>query len=83
MSIRFLTDNKSLRKKVESSAKAMFKNAWLKIVIPFMSALYLINSKRTSKGSINKYANIRLPWRAPFSKLKYGVVNPPLIVNHS
>ena len=54
VSIRFLTDSKSLRKKVESSAKAVYKKAWLKIVIPLMSASFLINSKRTSKASINR-----------------------------
>ena len=42
-----------------------------------MSALFLINSKRTSKASINRYAEIGSPWRAPFSKLKYRVVKPP------
>ena len=40
VSIRFLTDSKSLRKKVESSAKAVYKKAWLKIVIPLMSSLF-------------------------------------------
>ena len=73
-SIRFSNDNKSLRKKVESSAKAVWKKAWLKIVIPLMSALFLINSKRTSKASINRYGEMGSPWRARFSKLKYGVV---------
>ena len=47
VSIRFVTDNKSLRKRVESSAKAVYKKAWLKIVISLMSALFFINSKRT------------------------------------
>ena len=44
-----------------------------------MSALFLINSKRTSKASINRYANMGLSWRVPFSKLKHGVANPPFI----
>ena len=52
MSIRFLTDNKSLRKKVGSNAMVVFKNALLKIVITLMPALFLINSKRTSKVNI-------------------------------
>ena len=77
VSIRFFTDNKSLRKKVISSAKAVYKKAWLKIGTPLMSALFLINSKRISKASLNKYADMASPWRAPFSKLKYGVVNSP------
>ena len=50
------SENKLLRKKVESSAKALSKKAWLRIVISLMSALFLINSKRTSIASINKYA---------------------------
>ena len=57
VSIRFLTDSNSWRKKVESFAKAVYKEAWLKIVIP-VSALFLINSKRTSKASINRYAKM-------------------------
>ena len=70
MSIRFFTDNKSLRKKVESSANTVYKKAWLKI----MSALFLINLKKTFEASINKYADMGSHWRAPLSKLKYGVV---------
>ena len=46
-----------------------------------MSALFLINSKRTSKASTNRYADMESPWRAPFSKLKYGVVKPPFITH--
>ena len=54
VSIRLLTDNKSLREKVESSTKAVYKIAWLKIVVPLMSSLFFINSKRTSKSNKNK-----------------------------
>ena len=46
-----------------------------------MSGLFSINSKRTFKASINKYADMGSPWRVPFSKLKYGVVNPPFITH--
>ena len=46
-----------------------------------MSSLFLINSKRTSKASINRYAEMKSPWRAPFSKLKYRDVKPPLITH--
>ena len=81
VSIGILTDNKSLRKKVQSSAKTVYKKTRLKIVIPLMPALFLINSKRTSKASINKYADMGSSWRVPFSKVKYGVVNPPLITH--
>ena len=55
VSIKSLTDKTSLRKKVESSAKVVYKKAWLKIVISLMSALLLINSQRTSKASIKTY----------------------------
>ena len=81
MSIGILTDNESLRKKVQSSAKTVYKKTRLKIVIPLMPALFLINSKRTSKARINKYADMGSSWRVPFSKLKYGIVNPPLITH--
>ena len=50
-----------------------------------MPALFLINSKKTSKGSIHRYFDMRLPWHEPFSKSKHGVVNPHLkhmIVDH-
>ena len=40
--IRFLTDNKSLRKYVESSEKAVYKNPWLKIVTPLVNYFWLI-----------------------------------------
>ena len=46
-----------------------------------MSALLLINSKSTSKASINRYAGMGRHWRTPFSELKYRVVNPPLITH--
>ena len=81
VSIRFLTDSKSLRKKFESSAKAAYKQAWLKIVIPLMSSLFLINSKRTSTASINRYVEMGSRWRALFSKLNYRVVKPPFITH--
>ena len=79
VSIRFLTDNESLRKKVQSIAKAVYEKACLKVVIPFMSALFLINSKRTSKASINKYADMESPWKAPFQDyLKHIIENHDL-----
>ena len=46
-----------------------------------MSSLFLINSKRTSKASINRYAEMGSPWCAPFSKLKYRVVKFPFITH--
>ena len=65
ISVKCLTNN-SLRKKVDSSAKAVYKKAGLKILIHLMSTIFLINSKR-SKGSINKYADIGSTWRALYS----------------
>ena len=44
-----------------------------------MPALFLINSKKTSKARTNKYAEMGSPWRAYFPKLKYRVVKPPFI----
>ena len=58
VSIKFLIDSNSLRKNAESSAKAVYKKVWLKIVIPLMSALFFINLKRTSKAGINRYAEM-------------------------
>ena len=49
VSIRFLTDNKLLRKKVESSAKAVYKKAWLKIIVPLMLALFWIIQRELLK----------------------------------
>ena len=80
--IRFLTDNESLRKKVESSAKAMYKKNMIKDCYSSMSALFLINLKRNSKASINRYAKMGSPCSVPFSKLKYGVVKPPFITHN-
>ena len=67
ISVKCLT-NKSLRKKVESSAKAVYKKAGLKILIHLMSTIFLINSKRSPKGSINKYADMGSTWHALYSK---------------
>ena len=61
--------------------KQCTKKAWLKIVIRLMPVLFHINSNRTSKSSRNRYADIGWPWSTPFSKLKYGVVNPPFITH--
>ena len=66
--IRFLTDNKSLSKNVESSAKAVYKKIILKIFIPLMSAKFLINSKIAFKTGINRYVDMGPPWLASFSK---------------
>ena len=46
-----------------------------------MSALFLTYSKRTSKASINRYAKMGSTWRAASSKLRKGVVSPPLITH--
>ena len=44
-----------------------------------MPALFLINSKKTSKARISKYAEMGSPWLAYFPKLKHRVVKPPFI----
>ena len=66
---------------MDPRSKAGYKKAGLKIVIPLMSALCLINSKRTFKASINRHRYMESPWCAPFCKLKCGVVNPPFITH--
>ena len=38
--IKYLTDNNSLRKKNEWSAKAVYNKAWLKIAIPLMTGFF-------------------------------------------
>ena len=57
------------------------KCTWSKIVISLMSVLFSINLKRTSKGSTNRCADMGSLWRAPFSKLKYGVVYSPFVTH--
>ena len=56
----------------EQYSKSVIEDCYYSI-----SALFLINSKRTSKASINSYAKTGSPWSAPFSKLKYRVVKSP------
>ena len=69
----------SLKKKVESSTKAVYKKTCLKISIALMFSLLSIETKRTYKDKIKKQAGTGSLWRTPFSKSKYGVVSPPLI----
>ena len=70
MLTRFLNDNKLIRKNAESSMRAVYKKALIKIGILLMSAKLLINSKATYQANINKYVDISSPWRELFSKLK-------------
>ena len=60
-STNILTEEMSLRKKVELSAWAVNKNVRSYRVIPFMSTLFLIKAKRTSKATIKRYADIVSP----------------------
>ena len=46
---------------------------------PLTLGLFLTNIKNISKTSINKYADIGSPCRAPLSNLKYFVF-PPLMM---
>ena len=57
MSNRFMTsvnDSLSFRKKVVSSAYAVYKKIWLKILRPFMFLFSLIHRKSISKTRINR-----------------------------
>ena len=48
-----------------------------------MSGFALIKEKTTSKAIIKRYAKIGSPCLIPLSKLKYGVVLPPLVTHDS
>ena len=50
---------------------------------PLTLGLFLTNIENISKTSINKYADIGSPCRAPLSNLKYFVVFPPLMMQDS
>ena len=70
--------------KPQTVSKTLFRGSyptikWLNDVIPLMSALFLINSKRSSKASINRYAQVESPSRAPFIILKCEVLTSPLM----
>ena len=49
VSIRFLTDNKTLRKNVESSVKAVYKKVWLKIVTPLCQHYFWLIQRESLK----------------------------------
>ena len=66
-----------------SSAQVVFKNSCLKIFKPLTLGLFLTNIKNISETSINKYADIGSPCRAPLSNLKYFVVFAPLTMQGS
>ena len=61
------------------STKAVNKNVWSYRSIPFMSTLFLIKAKTTSKVIIKKHADIGLPWRAPVFNVNYWVPKRPFI----
>ena len=82
VSIRILTDNKSLRKKVWIILEGSVQNSMIKFYTPLIPALFLISLKRTSKAGISRYVDMRPSRRAFFSKLKYGVVNDPFITHY-
>ena len=50
---------------------------------PSTLGLFLTNIKDISKTSINKYADIGSPCRAPLSNLKYFIVFLPLMMQDS
>ena len=49
----------------DSIQKSIIKDCYSSYVL----ALFLINLKITSKASLNRYAYMGSPWRAPFSEL--------------
>ena len=50
---------------------------------PFTLGLLLTNINNIFKTSINKYADIGFPYRAPLYNLKYCVVSPLLMMPDS
>ena len=68
--INSITDFLFLRKNVVSSAYAVYKNVFPKILRPLIFAFCMINKKTISQTSINKYAAIGLPCLVPLSSLK-------------
>ena len=58
-----------LRKKIVSSAYAVYRNVLSNILRPFIFLLSLVNKNTISKTSINKYAEIGSPCLVSFSSL--------------
>ena len=70
MFINSITDFVSLRKKVVSSAYAVYRNVLSNMLRPLIFLLFLVNKNTISKTSVNKYAEIGSPFLVPFSSLK-------------
>ena len=70
MFINSITDFVSLRKKVVSSAYAVYRNVLSNMLRPLIFLLFLVNKNTISKTSINKYAEIGSAFLVPFSSLK-------------
>ena len=70
MFINSITDFVSLRKKVVSSAYAVYWNVLSNMFRPFIFLLSLVNKNTISKTSINNYAEIGSPCLVPSSSLK-------------
>ena len=70
MFINSITDFVSVRKKVVSSAYAVYRNVLSNMLRPFIFLLSLLNKNPIYKTSINKYAEIGSPCLAPFLSLK-------------
>ena len=70
MFINSITDLVSLRKKVVSSAYAVYRNVLSNMLRQFIFLLSLVNKNTISKASIHKYAEIGSPCLVPFSGFK-------------
>ena len=57
----------------------MHRRKCLKISVTLVFSYLFIKTKRTSKAKVEKKTDTGSPLRAPFSKLKYGVVLPTLL----
>ena len=73
----------SLRYKVVSSTKVVYRNLCLKILKLLTLGLFVTNIKNVSKRNLNKYADIGSPCWAPLSNLRQFVVFPLLMMQDS
>ena len=78
-----ITDFLFLKKKLLSSAYAVYKTFWLWISKLLILLFVLIKTKETSKIIMKRNAEIGSPWRALLSRLKNFVVMPPFTTQNS
>ena len=50
--------------------------------MPFVEESSLISKKIICNARMNRYAETGLPWKVPFSRLKYFIVKTPFSIKH-